>query len=90
MSRTITYRGPAPLVSALAQMLREEGAQVDYTRPEERKGTGVELVLVYIVVKKVADKAMDRGLDAIIDSAVKMFRDRFGGTGAHVKVDDDE
>lgn len=46
--RTVMYEGPAPFVSLLAQMLREEGVDVSYEPPIEKRGAGevVETVVV--------------------------------------------
>lgn len=86
-TRTLTYRGPAPVVSALAQMLHEEGVEATYEPPVEGRTSGVELVVIYLMLR-AGDKVTDRALDRMIDAAVERFRARFGGTGATVEGDD--
>ena len=38
VTRRMIYRGPAPLASALVQTLREQGIEVQWEPPQERRG----------------------------------------------------
>jgi hypothetical protein len=88
-SRTLTYRGPARGASALAQMLREEGVEVSYTPPVERRDiTQVAEVLIIYVGMKATDKFTDAALDAAVKRATTRWRQRFGGRGATIEGDE--
>lgn len=69
--RALTYRGHAAIVSALVQMLEERDVQVEWERPEERRGAAgaAEQVIVGIVTY---------GSIEAIKAAVAEFRRRFG------------
>ena len=68
----MTYRGPAPLASALAQMLEEEGVRVYYSPPIEKRGAG-DVMEAAIVSLACA------GAYGLIKAGVLRFRDsRFG------------
>ena len=68
----IVVRTSGPWASMLVQMLREEGAQVDWTPPEEARSW--QAAAQEVVVLMVAKGAYD-GLKA----AVARFRERTGG-----------
>lgn len=63
---TITYRGPAVALGALAQMLRENGVQVDYKSLEERRDAGD--VATAVVLSLACNGAYD-----LIKAAVLQF-----------------
>jgi hypothetical protein len=68
----------------LAQMLREEGVQVEYEPPEEQRGLGVDVaagVIVYILTK---------GADEAIKAAVRRFRERAPHNKVTIEGDEDE
>lgn len=46
--RIVTYEGPAPFASLLAQILREEGVDVSYEPPTEKRGAGEVLETVVV------------------------------------------
>jgi hypothetical protein len=82
----LTYTGDPALVSALAQALRQEGLDVDYERPSERRGAGEYAdAIVELTVSGVAVNAITTGCRA----AWRKFRERFPG-GATVTSDDVE
>jgi hypothetical protein len=73
----LTYRGPASLTSMFAQMLTDEGVDVSYEPPIERRSAGPDLVVVVLwVAEKVVSKAFDVSLDTLIDRAVARFKNR--------------
>ncbi len=78
---TLRYEGNPAIASALAQMLREEGVDVEWERPYEARDllTAMEAVAVYYFCK---------GSDAAIRLAVERFRKRFPNT--KVTRNDDE
>jgi hypothetical protein len=75
----LTYRGPAVAVSLLAQILREEGVQVDYDSPEERRDLGA--VAATVVVSLACNGAYD-----LIKTAVLRFRATRFGPGSSVEL----
>ena len=79
--RTIRYRGPAPLAGLLAQMLRDQGADVSYEAPMERRGAGevAEAVVMMVVGGLTYD---------VLKVGVSRFLDRFGRS-ASVDLDDE-
>lgn len=80
---TVTYRGPAPFASALAQVLREEGIEVRYERPIEERG--VREIAETVIVSLACSGAYD-----VIKAGVLRFRSsRFGGV-ARVEIEEDE
>ena len=87
MPKTIAYRGPRVLVGALAHLLREEGVEFDQPR-EDR--TEVVPVAVVVLTVRAGDKALDRTLDAMIETAVAKFKKRFGDDGASFEIADGE
>ncbi len=84
---TITYRGPAPFVSALAQMLREEGVNVTYAPPVEERGIGDAAVEVVLYL---GDQAVSGLMGAGIATVLTKFNKRFGDSGASAEVNDDD
>jgi hypothetical protein len=83
MLRTITYRGPMVLAGAFAHLLREQG--VEFDRPREDRRSVEEAVLVVLAVR-AGDEASDRTLDAMIDTAVAKFKQRFGDDTAAIEI----
>ena len=74
----LLYDGPPSLVSALAQMLGEEGLDVSFEPLVEHRGIGHDdagAVIVYVVTKPL-DKLV---VDPLIDKAVARFHARFKG-----------
>jgi hypothetical protein len=68
VTRKITYAGSSARVGQFAQMLQDEGVEVEYEPPVERRGTGSDIavgVIVYILTK---------GGDAAINAVVHRFR----------------
>ena len=84
MTVTRTIRSNAGVrVGALVQMLEEEGAQVDWDPPQERRGidysTDIQQAIVTLTVM---------GTPAAIKVAVDRFRKRF--PKATTEIDDDD
>ena len=79
----ITYEGDPALVSLLVQMLEEEGAEVQWQPPEERRD--VRGMAEAVVVNLVAV-----GVLTGIKAAVQKFRGRFGRSRVDVEGEDDE
>jgi hypothetical protein len=67
VTRTITYRGGAARVSALVQMLEQEGVRVEWSPHREERGLGADVNEV-IVSLVSTDSAV------AIAAAVKKFR----------------
>jgi hypothetical protein len=70
----ISYTGPAPFASAVAQTLNEAGLAVSWTRPDERRDAQamLEAVTVYYICK---------GTDAAVKAAVDKAREALGKRG---------
>src|SRR5450631_51451 len=86
---TVTYRGPAGGVRRIAQLLKDEGLQVDYEPPMETRGIGSDVVVVVIVVgEKILDKTVDMGVDGLVRKAVETFKRKFP-VAAEIDVEDD-
>jgi hypothetical protein len=81
VTRTVVYQGPAPYAGMLAQMLREQGVQVKYTPPEERRGLAGDL-------NEVIVNLISTGSAAAIGLAIKKFLER--KPRAKVNVEDDD
>jgi hypothetical protein len=81
-SRTITYRGPAPFVSLLAQMLEEEGASVEWEPPIEERGAGE-------MAQDIVSQLIATGAAAGIAEAIRRFREWTKGKGDVTQDDDD-
>ena len=79
----ITYEGDPALVSLLVQMLEEEGAEVQWQPPEERRD--VRGMAEAVVVNLVAV-----GVLTGIKAAVQKFRGQFGRSRVDVEGEDDE
>jgi hypothetical protein len=77
----VTYHGSPPFVGALAQMLREEGLDVeDYEAPMEGRSVGVgEAVAIGLVVNGTYDA---------LKIAVKKFREHW--PKARVEIEGEE
>jgi hypothetical protein len=80
---TLRYEGDPAIASALAQMLREEGVEVEWERPYEARSllTAMEAVAVFYFCK---------GSDLAIKLAVERFRRRFPTSKVSKQADDDE
>jgi hypothetical protein len=78
----ITYEGDPALVAFLVQMLEEEGVEVQWQRPEERRD--VRGMAEAVVVNLVAV-----GVLTGIRAAVQKFRGQFGSR-VDVEGEDDE
>ncbi|WP_109509300.1 hypothetical protein [Nocardioides speluncae] len=79
---TVVYRGPAPFASALAQMLREEGVEVNYAPPIEERGGGiVEAVVVSLACSATYD---------LIKAGVLRFRASRFGASATVELPNED
>jgi hypothetical protein len=70
----ISYSGPAPFASAVAQTLTEQGLDLAWARADEQRGMEAiaEAITVYYVCK---------GTDATVKAAVDKARERLGGRG---------
>jgi hypothetical protein len=73
----LTYRGGAPFVGALAQMLEEQGVSVQYTPPVETRDMTGALAIVAVVLS-VTGNIHD------IAATVQKFRQKFG---AHAQIE---
>ena len=73
-TQRLTYVGPPSLVSAFAQMLREEDLEVGYTPPEDRPGWSddVHQVVIGLVVMGATD-----AIPAAVRAARAEFREQF-------------
>jgi hypothetical protein len=69
----VVVQASGPWASMLVQMLREEGAEVDWTPPVEERGAFQELTLD--VVSSIIATGAWKGIEA----AVERFRQRAGG-----------
>ena len=73
----VRFRGSPSFVGMLAQILRDEGLEVDYAPPFEDRNTGDTLVEVVLYV---ADKGVDVAVVALlgdkVGAAIKRFRER--------------
>ena len=78
----LIYAGPAPFAGLVAQTLRQEGLDVSWTPPEEKRGleTVVDMVTVVYVV---------RGIDAV-GRAIAKARERLRGRGTIKRKDDND
>jgi hypothetical protein len=84
LTRAIRYYGSPARVGMLAQMLREEGVQVEYEPPQEERGLGADIaagVIVYILTK---------GGEEAIQVAVRRFRERTPRNQVTIEGDDNE
>lgn len=80
-THTVTYRGAGAFASMLAQMLEEEGLQVEWEQPEQRRSLS-DMAQAYVVSMAVA------GSLAGIKLAVDKFRKH--APKAEVEIDDDD
>lgn len=80
---TVQYRGPAPLASALAQMLREEGVAVAYEAPYEERGA--QQIVETVVLSLVCSGAYDG-----IKLGLARFRKSRFGRVAEVEVEGED
>ena len=78
----ITYEGDPALVSLLVQMLEEEGVEVQWQRPEERRDVSGMAEAVVVNLAAV-------GVLTGIKAAVQKFRARFGRSRVNVEGEDD-
>lgn len=69
----IVVQASGPWASMLVQMLREEGAEVDWTPPEEQR-SALQQMAQDVTVQIVA-----LGVWKGIETAVERFRERTGG-----------
>jgi hypothetical protein len=82
VTRTIRYQGDAARVSALAQMLQEEGVHVDWSPPHEERGIlGADL-------NEVIVRLICLGSGPAIGAAVKLYRKRFPRDKVEVEGDE--
>jgi hypothetical protein len=84
MTCTVAYSGPPALASAFAQMLREQGLEVDYTPPLERRGAETDAIAAVI---GFAVNSGGQATIALVRAAVDRFRARFGDN-ATITLDD--
>ncbi len=75
----LTYTGPPQFASAAAQMLREEGLDVDYLPPSETRGA-VELVGFGVTVGLTV-RYVGVGIDALVARAAARYRELMRGRG---------
>ncbi|MET8560788.1 SHOCT domain-containing protein [Streptomyces flaveolus] len=80
----ITYQGPPMLASALAQMLREEGCEVDYMPPQETRDA---LGAAGLAVATVQFLVQTTGADDHVKKAVARFAQRFSRAQPRVEID---
>jgi hypothetical protein len=80
--QTIDYRGPAGLANALVKCLEDEGVQVSWRPPMERRDIGE-------LARSFAIAIVANGSTAAIAAGVAKFRKRFGSR-AEVTFEDDE
>jgi len=83
VTRTITYRGYPARASQLAQMLEEEGVDVEWTRPTEERGLGADAAQV--VIQMVATGGV-----LGITAAVNKFRARVKHAKVTIEGEDEE
>lgn len=83
-TRRIIYEGPAHFAGLLAQMLREEGVQVDYEPPLEERGA--QEFARDVIVDLTAS-----GMGAAIMLALQKFDQRMRGRAtARIEEDDED
>jgi hypothetical protein len=70
----VEYEGPARLVSALAQMIEEEGLTASYRPPIETRSVGADMHTVLINVVSTGTTAAGT---IALDRALARFRRRF-------------
>lgn len=71
----VRYTGDARLVGALAQMLQDEGLEVEYDPPFEKKSMEVDIVALVLAVSGHPD------IRRLVSAAVARFKERFPGGG---------
>lgn len=84
-TRMITYQGGPARSALLAQMLRDEGLQVQWTPPEERRGIDYSADIQSLVVTLTAV-----GLVTSMRVAVSKFRNRVPSAKVKIEGDEDE
>ena len=77
---TVKYSGPAAIVGALAQCIREQGAAAEFDPPAEQRSLGADahVVLVFLACE---------GSKAAIRAGVDRFRASRLGLAAKVEID---
>lgn len=89
----VTYKGPARGAARLAQVLQEEGLEVQYQPPIERRIGGIETALEVVVLwvgDKVANAVVGESVDSLVKKAVAKFKERIGDAPCEVDIEDDE
>lgn len=83
----LRYFGPPALASALVQMLSEQGVEVDWSPPLERRGIGdvAEGILIGVAIDTTKD-----ALEAGVHAAIAKFRSRFGDAATITDGDDQD
>jgi hypothetical protein len=81
VTRVVRYQGDAARVSALVQMLEQEGVSVKWTPPHEQRGLGADL-------NEVAVNLVSTGTAVAIGAAVHRFLKRFPKAKVEVEGDD--
>lgn len=72
----LVYEGPGALVSALVQMLEQEGLTASYEAPMEQRGVGADL---HTVILTITGASTGAALNAGTKAAIARFRERFPG-----------
>ena len=81
-TQQLIYQGPPALAGVLAQGLEDEGVDVDYEPPLETRDFGTALAIASVVLAATGNLGD-------IFTAVRKFRQRFGKSGAEVRMLDD-
>jgi hypothetical protein len=87
----VRFVGPPALVSALAQMLEEEGLTATFDPPFEGRAICPDFaveVVVYVALK-TGDVAIEAGVKALAERAIAKFEARFPRGNATVEDDED-
>jgi hypothetical protein len=71
----ITYEGPPAIAGLFAQLLRDDGIEVSFDPPKERRDGTAEVAVK--VVMFLADKVGDAAVAAALGAAVAKLKGRF-------------
>ena len=86
----VTYRGPAARIPVLAQMIREEGFNVSYAPPSEKRSIGQDIAFVTVYVTDPVVVATDGlGSESRVRAAVNNFTERIPDTTIEIEEDTD-
>ena len=82
----LTYEGDPVGVSYFASALRDEGVDVTFDPPVEKRGAGSDVVVVVLTI--AADRALGPVFEAAYAKATEKLKDRFPTAGVRRSDDD--